>query len=938
MRTRTLKVTLLAGVQILVGGLLPLGTARAETWYWCGTGTGTYADVTAESWTNAVGAHGVPTTGDSLMLGNSNGSAKPGIKAYPSGTFESVTFRAGYNPTYSNGEIDLQTGGAGLRYLYRGSFANFYGIVKFYGNGEALIHAEDAKSVLTSQQYIKANSGDTPIVVKTGSGRFNFGNTEGGVTYAITQTIIREGSLFINKKGTKTGQVFTFDCTEDGVWLGSGAGTKCTTRPNFIIRSGALRETARAMAFEHGLTSEMGHRFVLDGTPLDAEMVFTGKVSGDACFAWAPAGADYAFTFSNAVSDTTGELAVSNGTVKLRGGAMFTKLGETYISSRGCLDLGRGSQIVTESLTVGDKVYAAGIYGADGVSIVGEGVVCVGGAEIPESIAVPFDGTDVTTRDLTEDSFFSNPALVPLFGPYKVVLAQAIPLQKRSSSEDPFIEPETNRLAVARFSATVGVRVSDFVDGSAKTCALPTTWFETETVDDVTTLYLVARPVITALAYKGKDTYCFMSEDDKAMWSDGATPHGGADYYCDIATKNTSCQVFDWPKNTVTEYDFPGETLTFCDCMFHTQESRIGVDMRAYDMNDGNDANFWAIPRTSVVQGKIRIGEGNGLQMRSNANSLSHALKVESEISGPGKLYLQTYSTTTKTNCFAFCGDNSGLSGQFQVYGTFSTYNNANTWNQFYIAITNANALGGAMETPTANGLLFQGFPMLRVLDTTTFATPNRGVASDCGLRLEVAEGKTFTLMNPYLCYMSTDKLLVTNLAFRVGLEKSGRGTFALGARYTPANKSYAASSSDGTNNLVRVLEGGIEPLTEDCFADCQLDFRAGSSIVVDPKNEMTAAVGLKVVRYAPMIAEGAKVSLVADIMPTDTEEFSVTFLTVSQSAPDLSRKLAPRRVRTADGCSMRGVVEKSDTTVDGIACTVYSVHYSPCGFCLIIR
>ena len=87
----------------------------------------------------------------------------------------------------------------------------------------------------------------------------------------------------------------------------------------------------------------------------------------------------------------------------------------------------------------------------------------------------------------------------------------------------------TNRLALVRFDAALGVEASDFVDVTAKTFdRLPTTWLETETVNGTNTLYLVARPAIR-YTREGSDN----SLDTAGNWSDAKVPHLGADYYSD---------------------------------------------------------------------------------------------------------------------------------------------------------------------------------------------------------------------------------------------------------------------------------------------------------------------------------------------------------------------------------------------------------------------
>ena len=111
----------------------------------------------------------------------------------------------------------------------------------------------------------------------------------------------------------------------------SGANTGLGVNGNLTLADLTLRETGAAIGKSHWIgsqDSEYNGSLTLTGTPPDETTTFTGKMTRDFSFTWAPASATKTFVFSGAtsVSDMTGTLTVSNGTVRLADGAAMTKL------------------------------------------------------------------------------------------------------------------------------------------------------------------------------------------------------------------------------------------------------------------------------------------------------------------------------------------------------------------------------------------------------------------------------------------------------------------------------------------------------------------------------------------------------------------------------------------------------------------------------------
>ena len=689
---------------------------------------------------------------------------------------------------------------------------------------------------------------------------------------------------------------------------------------------------------DHTLYSENGADLVYTNTVTD--MSFTGRMRGSLNFHWAPTDVTKTFSYAKGESDTTGGLYINRGRMTMSEGAKFTALSALVVGGDAELELAEGTLIKAQTATVGGVELPAGLYstfGEEGAGrLIGNGVLMVGG---DFKLDVPYVDATKTATVIDCTQMTAPHSAFAQLAPIEVKLSEKMDVTNS-------LMHVTNRLAVAKFPASLELTADMFADTTTKTHALPTTWFETETVDDVTTLYLVAKPVISVNLYQGigasASTKYYYTEDPQ-MWSDGKLPHSGADYYNWYRAVN-GLSLYFYDGSSYINRVFGGDSLTVGYTLFYFNGASFDCDLRCYDCTDANNNVIAAqLAKRQVLKGKIYAEQScNPLALKpssSTTGAYGNMFVIESDISGPAMVRFKYTWSTSKLAELSVHGNNSGLTGRVEIFG--NVVNESATkqyWQQLEVSVTNANALGGAMASKDVRGVRFICFPLLKINETTTYDTLNRNWFGENGVRLRVAEDKTFTMKNPYGCVITQSDNLNQFVPQRCAIEKTGAGTFAMGARVIPMNTKYEEAAPDGTNNLVRVLEGGIQAVAADAFDPCQLEFADGTSIVADPFNEDTAQYGLKLRDLSPIFAEGAKVRLsVAPSAPVEGPELTATFLTVPADTPDLTSVLVPEKV-LINGQMWRGSLIKDSVEIDGEIYTRYSAMFTHRGLKIIFR
>lgn len=331
-------VRLAAGVAAF--GFTVCLTASAEDWYWNYTKSGSsYANWSfPENWTNALGQAGVPTTGDAVYFINYKSDydnkkvPSPDLGAKP---LDYVYFSCPQTVNLQQGALYLQAGGRGLKIESNNvNGMSHWGSETLSGEGEVPYDIASGKSFSVQ----KVMHGATATLVLKGGGSLNMGpdameygaNTLGSVR-------IENGSLGYRIPWGAVSSSFSLS-------FGGSASTArfCLAKNNRLVRNFDYSEDMTVG--NHGITgADIGGTLPTVnvylkcvGTPRRDSLRFTGRFTGKAGLYWAPetktaAGGNYEFVFAKGVSDTTSDLIVSNGTIRLTENALLGMLSSVVL-------------------------------------------------------------------------------------------------------------------------------------------------------------------------------------------------------------------------------------------------------------------------------------------------------------------------------------------------------------------------------------------------------------------------------------------------------------------------------------------------------------------------------------------------------------------------------------------------------------------------------
>ena len=620
----------------------------------------------------------------------------------------------------------------------------------------------------------------------------------------------------------------------------------------------------------------------------------------DGDFACLDAAADTAWTLKAPLYGSTGTLKkVGAGTVTLAGPVEAEDIVVT-----------NGTLVVAPGATFSDDAHITVKAGGKLVSRVGTNMpvsyTLEEGGEFAFDFTVPYENGETTPLDCT-DMTAADYGLQTK--PIDVSLSQTMTLPINA----------TNRLALVRFDAAVGVEAGDFVDVTAKTFdRLPTTWLETETADGTTTLYLVARP---ALQYRNNSGN---SLSTAANWSDGQAPHGGADYYSDSVNLSSTRTGGG---GAIASFDFGGETLTLARGVwdyaqdFYVPELRLrgGSPMTVNHASSNVDGvfvyspNYW--PR--ILRGTYEISTS-----ATDANPASIVLDMRTKYADLRQTLVGTGSLRISTEVRA---EEDGGQGLFPVYFTgangdfggrlcVTTVHSKAVMDMY---VTNGLAFGGPLPTFSANAVRI--LPMSKTMDgavsitamaDTTVDAANRGWYMTSGT-LGASNGVTFVFAPPRLSV--TTKLC-----------KTGGGTLALGCDTVGGGRTFA------------VKEGYVKALSAGCCTNLNLTVTEGAGIKADlaPADATVAAKGL--IAKSILSAEAGGTILVAPDIPQDfamPPKFSVVACTVPAEQADLTDAL-----RAAYVSKYTGRIEKDAETFASEGLVTYSATWTKTGFTVIFR
>ena len=400
--------------------------SAADTWYWTGlidepipnqTSTSTWGRNAnnAGNWTNLV-THttGVPQEGDTIVY-----SSDYAVNSYVG--FSPIISRKLAEIRCEKGSFDFRQ--SNLKLMDGGRVVFEEAAVSKSWTGGLVLNGTgtvDVKNSSVTFAIQKSFEGSTSTLIKEGPGMFRVCE-DGGVgttrKYLVPTTSLRGGSVAINI-GTcwplTSGAELRFDSNDGDIRYVLGSVASKYNDPEkygVVIPNGALVESVAVSNTSHGVSSSVGNKLWFTGTPKVADMVFTGTFYGSAGLVWLPDDPGYTFTFKKAVHETTGEIAVSNGTVRVTDGASFPHISLVTvrganarfevtatavakmpaamlaISDGGKVNVAGGVHLDIASAKVNGAAVADGLYCRTGSAIAaqadwvdGDGIVCVGSA------------------------------------------------------------------------------------------------------------------------------------------------------------------------------------------------------------------------------------------------------------------------------------------------------------------------------------------------------------------------------------------------------------------------------------------------------------------------------------------------------------------------------------------------------------------------------
>lgn len=574
------------------------------------------------------------------------------------------------------------------------------------------------------------------------------------------------------------------------------------------------------------------------------------------------------------------------------------------------IEVTEGTLVIAQGATFDANAYITVKSGARLVSKVGTSIptyTLEEGGTFNLDFTVPYEDGATTMLDFTGMSAEDYAIQTKPIG---IALSQPIPLPLHS----------TNRLALIRFNAALGVTANDFTDVTAKAYErLPTTWIEAETANGVTTLYLVARPAIkfnTEAAAESKHN----GLEQAANWSDGLAPHDGADYYCDAD---------DFIPRTgaggiLRTFDFGGESFTGMKGLwdfaenFYIKELRLPGDSTMKTVHASGSPDETGVNpnyKGRILRGTYDISTSatDATPAKIMIDRWTTYADMRQTLTGTGTLRISTEARTIADGGWGvYPVYFSCVSDDFAGRILLTTDDNAAVMDMY---VTNGLAFGGPLSTYSANAVRVEpkstaadGNVSITATADMTINAANRGWSMTSGT-LGASNGVTLVFAPPTLTL--TGKLC-----------KTGDGTLALGC------------DTVGTGTEFAVKEGFVKPLSAGCCTNLNLTVSEGAGIKVDvdAADATVAAKGLIAKSILPG-TEGGKILVVVDRPEGPVLKFSAAVCTVPSSEPDLSDSLELAPIK---GYSCR--IKKDASTYASEGLVVYKCTWTKKGLALVIR
>ena len=405
----------------------------------------------------------------------------------------------------------------------------------------------------------------------------------------------------------------------------------------------------------------------------------------------------------------------------------------------------------------GFVVFADGFSGSAGVSVDAGAEISVAAGDEVEVPNLAFAGGALR---IAYDETSGESGVLVLGGECTGWPIPVYPMAPRGVTA-PFLKVP---LSMKTVTADDFVKPADFAE-----TGLPSATFTVTTEGDYQIVSVKTADLVTAI-----DTPVYFKYEG-VKWSDGKTPHSGADYQVGSDKKLLT-------QDLPADYTFKGESLHFVGVKDHkaTWEFNTGLDRFTADLRAG--AYVCVRPKAGTgtefhLCGRLflnmasSIDSDNGLDFRGIQNNLT--MFIDSVVSGDGRLSFQP-STANYTNTYVFTANNT-YAGTYFVFGGSSKAEALTV-----LKFAKAESWGANPLTSKESGLQLQGRTELYPAGSQIVNFPNRQVKFySTGTRVRVDEGEVFDLRSPVKFNNGSSAQYVANVT------KIGGGTWAVGGSVT---------------------------------------------------------------------------------------------------------------------------------------------------------
>ena len=388
-----------------------------------------------------------------------------------------------------------------------------------------------------------------------------------------------------------------------------------------------------------------------------------------------------------------------------------------------------------------------------------------------------------------------------------------------------------SRLAVFKAPAGVTLNEADFIlertEQNPYVPYLPDYRIEiSNDTDGLSTVWIVARPVVWSLASDSKQWASLFNDNSKDNWSNREAPSGSYDYMISPGhtmrtpeTSSTDPKVFGGNSLSMSS----NSILAACTRVTKIDDLRVfglgylrGLNQGASDQDIISGPNLcWRL------QGRLNVdcsetNEKDALHIQSYQ---SRMWIVESEISGRGRIYVD-YTTRSndsnpKRTWTVLSGLNTNFCGSITVANSSANFANRIGSN---LLIYDARNFGGPLPKWTFDALKLDNCSALHPLADLTLEDSTRGifVSSDRAF-FTVKKGVVFTCKE--------------RITYKGALIKDGPGELALGGPQ-PYFDGDGDTGPTAGKNVLDLYEGTLRPVSATAFTGVNLTITNGATLV----------------------------------------------------------------------------------------------------------